>query len=98
MLGRDLDPAPFVGRRVLDERDQPVGHEATRTDDLAGPRDLANLDHTARRHDLDAPAGPARLDLERLHALAGIDEGFDAIAFHTPTIERRAPIGSTIVA
>jgi hypothetical protein len=80
--GALLDATALVGRGVLHEGDQPIRDEPTRSDRLPGAGHLADLDDTPRRHDLDPSTGASRDDLERLDALAGVDNGLDAIAFH----------------
>ena len=68
---------------MLDQGDEAAGHEASGADGRAAARDLADLDHAAGGRHLDPPPGPRRDDLERLRAaLAGVDDGLDAIAPH----------------
>ena len=88
--GADLDPSALVGGRMLDEGDQPGRHEPAVRTGFPERVDLADLDDTARRDDLDPAAGLGRDDVERLDALARIDHGLDSVAFDRRML-RRAP-------
>jgi hypothetical protein len=70
---------------MLDQGDEPVGHEPARADGLARARYLADLDHSARGHDLDPASCAGREKLECLDTLAGVDHSLDAIALHCRT-------------
>ena len=94
VAGGDLDPSALVGGWMLDEGDEAVGHEPACPDRRARAGHLANLHDAARGDDLEPPAGPRGRDLERLRALAGIDDGLDSIALHRRTVvPRRQVIG-----
>jgi hypothetical protein len=86
MARRDLDPATFIRGWMLDQRDEPAGHEPRRSHRLAGPRDFTNLDHAPGGRYLDPSSCAGRGDLECLGALAGVDYSLDSIALHARTI------------
>ena len=67
---------------MLDERDEPARHEPPRPNRRAAARHLRDLDDATRGRHLDPTTGARRNDLERLHALPGIDDCLDAIALH----------------
>jgi len=95
MTRRHLDVTPLIRGGMLDERDQPVGHEAPGADDLAGPGDLANLDDPACRDHLQATSSAGRDELERLDTLARVNERFDPIALHGDTLDPAPDAGTT---
>jgi hypothetical protein len=82
VAGADLDPTALVGRRVLDECDQPIGHEPAGADRCPRAGHLAHFDHAPGRDHLDPPTGLGGHDVEGLDALTGIDDGLDSITLH----------------
>src|ERR1700722_18311254 len=77
-------------RRVLDERDDPAGHEPGGTHQRARPGDLVHLDHAPHGAHLDLPPGPRGAYLVGLRAVSGIDHDLDAVPLHgtSPRTER----------
>src|SRR6476619_6561295 len=69
-------------RGVLDQGDDPAGHEARGPDRGAGPGHLADLDDAAAVGDVHAAARPGRRHLVGLDTVTGIDHGLDAIPLH----------------
>jgi hypothetical protein len=67
---------------MLDEGDEPAGHETARAYRLTSPRHFAHLDDPTGCDDLDATTGSRGDDLESLHALPGVDQGLNAVTLH----------------
>src|SRR6185369_13640486 len=64
--GLDLDPRGVaLGRRVLDQRDDPARHEPPGPDGRPTAGHLGDLDDPAGGRDLEPPAGARGPDLER---------------------------------
>ena len=85
--GADVDArAVTLLRRVLDEGNQPAGHEPPGPHRRPASRHLGDLYDATRGRDLDPPAGARGDDLEVLDALTGVDHRLHPIAFHPVTI------------
>lgn len=82
-----------VTSRVLDDRHNLGGHESGGPHGNSRPRHFGHLDRPAYVRDLDPPPGTARVDLETLDAGPDVDEDFDPVAFHDPTLPSRCKIG-----
>ena len=80
--GHDVDRRVALAGRVLDQRDDPAGHEPAGADRRAAAGDLGDLDDAAGGRHLDPTTGSRRDDLERLDRAAGIDDDLDPIAPH----------------
>src|SRR3990170_2773708 len=80
---RGVGPGVAVlGRGVLDERDQPAGHEAARAHGRARTGQLGHLHDAARSGHLEPAPGLCGEDLELLDALPGVHEDLDPVALH----------------
>src|SRR6188474_3381245 len=79
-------------RRMLDERDDAVGHEPARADRRPGAGHLGDLDDAAAGRDLDAATGLRRLDLVLQRPVARVDDDLDPLALHA----RRLPPGTDV--
>jgi hypothetical protein len=67
---------------MLDEGQHPGGHEPGGAHRRAAAGELGDLDDATAMGDVDAAAGPGRLDLVRQGAAAGINDDLDAVAFN----------------
>src|SRR6185437_9170668 len=74
---------------VLDESDDPAGHEPRGAHRRPRPGDLGHLDHATRGAYLDAPARPGGTDLIGLRPVPGIDHDLDAVPLHCTLQERK---------
>ena len=70
---------------MLDDSDDPAGHEARRPDDLTATRHLGHLDRAACDHDVDPTSLSGRDDIEAADLVPGVDQDFDAVTFHSFT-------------
>jgi hypothetical protein len=74
---------------MLDEGDDPAGHEPGRAHRLAGARHLDDLDDAPTGRDLDAAAGARGDDLVGPRAIVRRDNDLDTIALHDPSVPLR---------
>ena len=77
---------------MLHERDNPARHEPAGSHGRAATGHLGDLNHAACGRHLETAAILRSGNLEGLHALAGVDDDFDAIALHTRTIAHADPL------
>src|SRR5262252_3884049 len=77
-----LAVAHVVLGRMLDEGDDPAGHEACRPHGRPGPGDLAHLDDSSAGADLHPAPGPRRRYLVGPGPVAGIDHYLYPVALH----------------
>ena len=68
-------------RRVFHERDHSARHEPAGADGIAASRHLGDFDDAPCGRHLEAPAGARGDDVERLRAVARVDDDFDASPF-----------------
>src|SRR5690242_12486473 len=69
-------------RGVLDEGDDPAGHEAGGAYRRPRPGDLGYLHHPAHGADVDAPPGPRGAHFIGPGPVPGVDHDLDAVPFH----------------
>src|ERR1700733_6556714 len=69
-------------RGVLDERDDPAGHEPRGPHHRARPGDLVHLDHAAHGAHLDPPPGTGGADLVGSGPLPAVTHNLDAVTLH----------------
>ena len=67
---------------MLDQGDDPRGHEPRRPHRLSRSGDLRDLDHASCVRDLYLAAGAGGDDVERPDAVADVDQDLDAVTFH----------------
>ncbi len=85
-----LLPLCGAARGVLDQGDDPRGHEASRPDRRTATSDLGDLDDPATLRHLDPPAGTGGFDLIGSSRSTGVDDDLDTITPHSdpPWAER----------
>jgi hypothetical protein len=75
---------------MLDDGNDPAGHEPGRADDLPATGDFGHLDRPASDQHVDASPFPRRHDLEAANLVTGIDEDLDSVPLHCPSrLERQ---------
>src|SRR6516165_5344983 len=77
---------------MLDEGDDPAGHEARRPHGCAGPGDLAHLDDPPAGADFHPAPGPRRRYLVGPGPVAGIDHDLHPVPLHRGTRPLRTPV------
>src|SRR5512132_2207257 len=70
---------------MLDDGDNPAGHEAGRAHHLTAAGDLGDLDRSPGDDHVDAATFAGGDDLEAAHLVPGVDEDFYPIALHSFT-------------
>src|ERR1019366_6059345 len=80
--GGALRGVGLIARRVLDQGDDPGGHEAPRAYRLPATGHLADLYHAAGGADFDLAAGAGGRDLVCLRRPAGVDDDLDPVTLH----------------
>jgi hypothetical protein len=71
--------AAVVGRRMLHQREHAAGHEPRRPNRSPTRGQLAHLDHTAARPDLNPPAGTGGPDLVGAGVVTRIDDNLNPV-------------------
>src|SRR5512133_429662 len=70
---------------MLDDGDNPAGHEAGRAHHLTAAGDLGDLDGSSGDDHVDPATFAGGDDLEAAHLVPGVDQDLDAIALHNVT-------------
>src|ERR1700728_5505917 len=85
VAGRRAGVIAPVGGGVLDQGEDPAGHEPRGPDRRPGTGDLADLDHTAAVSDVHPAAGPGRGHLVDPGFAARVDHDLDPVSLHAPS-------------
>jgi hypothetical protein len=76
---------------MLDQSQDPIGHEPRSADWGASTGYLGHLHHTATGVDLNAAPVAACDHLVRAHLVAGINHDLDSVTTHPRTVPRHGP-------
>jgi hypothetical protein len=80
---------------VLDDGDDPAGHEPSRSHHLPAPRDLGDFNGPAGDYYVDPPAFARGDDLEAAYLVPRVDQDLDPVPLHNFTsVEDRQRAGT----